>query len=83
MFLFYYLQDLSRLGRELEQVVIVDNSPASYIFHPQNAVPVSSWFDDEEDRELYDLIPYFETLANLDSVYSMVRTAQMSPVEAT
>ncbi|XP_029649162.1 CTD small phosphatase-like protein isoform X2 [Octopus sinensis] len=78
-----YVKDLSRLGRELEQVVIVDNSPASYIFHPQNAVPVSSWFDDEEDRELYDLIPYFENLANLESVYSMVRTAQMSPVEAT
>ena len=31
-------QDLSRLGRDLSQVVIVDNSPASYIFHPDNAV---------------------------------------------
>ncbi|CAE1143045.1 CTDSP [Acanthosepion pharaonis] len=65
-----YVKDLSRLGRALEQVVIVDNSPASYIFHPQNAVPVTSWFDDEDDRELYDLIPYFENLANLDNVYT-------------
>lgn len=31
-------QDLSRLGRDLAQVVIIDNSPASYIFHPDNAV---------------------------------------------
>ena len=31
-------QDLSRLGRDLGQVVIIDNSPASYIFHPDNAV---------------------------------------------
>ena len=31
-------QDLSRLGRDLKQVAIVDNSPASYIFHPDNAV---------------------------------------------
>ena len=31
-------QDLSRLGRDLQQVAIVDNSPASYIFHPDNAV---------------------------------------------
>ncbi len=27
-----------RLGRDLSQVVIIDNSPASYIFHPDNAV---------------------------------------------
>ena len=32
------VQDLSRLGRDLGQVVIIDNSPASYIFHPDNAV---------------------------------------------
>lgn len=33
-----YVKDLSRLGRELRNVIIVDNSPASYIFHPENAV---------------------------------------------
>ena len=33
-----YGKDLSRLGRELSKVIIVDNSPASYIFHPENAV---------------------------------------------
>ena len=33
-----YVKDLSRLGRDLHKVVIMDNSPASYIFHPDNAV---------------------------------------------
>uniref|UniRef100_A0A3Q2CKG7 protein-serine/threonine phosphatase n=1 Tax=Cyprinodon variegatus TaxID=28743 RepID=A0A3Q2CKG7_CYPVA len=33
-----YVKDLSRLGRELQKVIIIDNSPASYIFHPENAV---------------------------------------------
>ena len=33
-----YVKDLSKLGRELHQILIVDNSPASYIFHPENAV---------------------------------------------
>lgn len=32
------MKDLSRLGRDLNKVIIVDNSPASYIFHPDNAV---------------------------------------------
>lgn len=33
-----YVKDLGRLGRDLHKVVIMDNSPASYIFHPDNAV---------------------------------------------
>lgn len=32
------MKDLDRLGRDLEKVVIIDNSPASYAFHPENAV---------------------------------------------
>ncbi|KAG5197455.1 hypothetical protein JEQ12_008184 [Ovis aries] len=67
-----YVKDLSRLGRELSKVIIVDNSPASYIFHPENAVPVQSWFDDMTDTELLDLIPFFEGLSQEDDVYSML-----------
>ncbi|GFO05443.1 carboxy-terminal domain RNA polymerase ii polypeptide a small phosphatase [Plakobranchus ocellatus] len=68
-----YVKDLSRLGRELEQVVIVDNSPASYIFHPNNAVAVTSWFDEMDDTELLDLIPFFERLSRSDNVYSALK----------
>ncbi|KAM4689080.1 CTD small phosphatase-like protein [Discoglossus pictus] len=67
-----YVKDLSRLGRELNKVIIVDNSPASYIFHPENAVPVQSWFDDMTDTELMDLIPFFEGLSKEDNVYNML-----------
>ncbi|XP_036110464.1 carboxy-terminal domain RNA polymerase II polypeptide A small phosphatase 1 isoform X1 [Molossus molossus] len=35
-----YVKDLSRLGRDLRRVLILDNSPASYVFHPDNAVSV-------------------------------------------
>lgn len=35
-----YVKDLSRLGRDLRKTLILDNSPASYIFHPENAVSV-------------------------------------------
>jgi hypothetical protein len=41
-----YVKDLSQLGRPIGQTIIIDNSPASYIFHPKNALPVSSWFND-------------------------------------
>ncbi|XP_014251651.1 carboxy-terminal domain RNA polymerase II polypeptide A small phosphatase 1 [Cimex lectularius] len=65
-----YVKDLNKLGRNLQKVVIVDNSPASYIFHPDNAVPVASWFDDMTDTEMLDLIPFFENLSKADNVYA-------------
>ncbi|XP_069771044.1 CTD (carboxy-terminal domain, RNA polymerase II, polypeptide A) small phosphatase-like a isoform X2 [Narcine bancroftii] len=68
-----YVKDLSRLGRDLSKVIIVDNSPASYIFHPENAVPVQSWFDDMSDTELYDLIPFFEGLSKEEDVYTVLQ----------
>lgn len=67
-----YVKDLNKLGRDLPQIVIVDNSPASYIFHPDNAVPVASWFDDMNDSELLDLIPFFEKLSKMDNVYTVL-----------
>ncbi|CAB1336670.1 unnamed protein product [Coregonus sp. 'balchen'] len=65
----FYVKDLSLLGRELHKTLILDNSPASYIFHPENAVPVVSWFDDVEDAELLHLLPVFEDLSQAEDVY--------------
>ncbi|KAI5785890.1 HAD-like domain-containing protein [Geopyxis carbonaria] len=61
-----YVKDLSQLGRDLKDTIIIDNSPTSYIFHPQHAVPISSWFSDAHDNELLDLIPVLEDLATQD-----------------
>ncbi|KAK4937592.1 hypothetical protein LTR10_021810 [Elasticomyces elasticus] len=58
-----YVKDLSQVGRDLKDTIIIDNSPTSYIFHPQHAVPISSWFSDAHDNELLDLIPVLEDLA--------------------
>ena len=74
--LYLKFQDLGRLGRELNKIIIVDNSPASYIFHPENAVPVVSWFDDMENRELLELIPFFEELSTADNIYSLLQRVQ-------
>ncbi|XP_072301435.1 uncharacterized protein [Eucyclogobius newberryi] len=68
-----YVKDLSRLGRDLSRVIIIDNSPFSYVFHPDNAVPVVSWFDDVSDTELLDLIPFFESLSLEQEVYPALK----------
>ncbi len=70
-----YVKDLSQLGRDIGDTIIIDNSPASYIFHPNNAVPISSWFNDPHDTELTDLCPFLADLAGVDDEgpSSMVR----------
>lgn len=73
-----YVKDLSRLGRDLNKTIILDNSPASYIFHPENAVGCTSWFDDPNDTELIDLIPHFEQLAASESVYHILNNNNKS-----
>ncbi len=59
-----YFKDLSRLGRDLTSIIMLDNSPTSYRFHPQHAVPISSWFSDAHDNELLEIIPVLEDLAD-------------------
>ena len=55
-----YVKDLSKLGRDLPQVIIVDNSPASYIFHPENAVRHTPPY--EISGEVFYVLDRFETL---------------------
>ncbi|KAG5518766.1 hypothetical protein PMAC_002737 [Pneumocystis sp. 'macacae'] len=67
-----YVKNLSQLGRELKNVLIIDNSPTSYIFHPSHAIPVSSWFNDIHDTELLDLIPFLEDLTTVSDVTTVL-----------
>jgi RNA polymerase II subunit A small phosphatase-like protein len=65
-----FIKNLSQIGRPLADSIIIDNSPASYIFHPQHSIPISSWFSDTHDNELSDLLPFLEDLSkkNVDDV---------------
>ncbi|KAF7321323.1 Protein phosphatase [Mycena kentingensis (nom. inval.)] len=71
-----YVKDLSQLGRPIGDTIIIDNSPASYIFHPNNSVPVSSWFTDPHDTELTDLVPFLADLAVVDDVRGVLDGAR-------
>lgn len=56
------------LGRPLKDCIILDNSPASYLFNQNNAVPVMTWFNDPHDTELPDLVGFLTDLATVDDV---------------
>lgn len=63
-----YVKDLRKLGRNLEKVIIVDNSPMSYQLQPENAIAIKSWFSDKTDTELFTLTEYLESIADSDNV---------------
>ena len=63
-----FVKDMSRLGRNLADVIIIDNSPTSYLFQPENSFPCISWYEDKNDRELLEFIPILEKLAYVKDV---------------
>jgi len=68
-----YVKDLSRLGRDLKNVIIIDNSPICYSLQPDNAIPIQTWRDDPHDRELLDLIPILQSLSDVDDIPQVLR----------
>ena len=58
-----FVKDLERLGRDLKDIIIVDNSPLSYSLHPDNGLPILTWFEDKNDTELFKLKPVLEFLS--------------------
>merc|ERR1719341_805105 len=68
-----YVKDLSRLGRDLKDCIIIDNSPLSYLFDPTNAIGCTSWFGKESDTELRDLLPVLKgPLLDINDVRKML-----------
>ena len=67
------IKNLARLGRDLKDVIIVDNSPLCYRMQPCNGIPVKTWIGDEDDKELEELMPVLEGLAKVDDVRDYLR----------
>ena len=67
-----FVKELKNLGRELKDVIILDNSPMSYFLNPENGLPISSWFQDKNDRELFNIIPLLEFLSRVPDVRNYI-----------
>lgn len=69
-----YVKDLTRLGRPMKDVIIVDNSPVAYLFQPENAMPAVSWYDEPSDTELNRIDALLHRMVHEDDVRKIIRT---------
>lgn len=68
-----YVKDLSILGRDLARVIMIDSSPHSFGFQVENGIPIETWFADPSDNKLLSLIPFLESLVEVDDVRTEIK----------
>lgn len=56
------MKDLSKLGRDLKKVIIVDNVWDNFKFQQKNGIYIKTWEGDPEDTCLNDLQPLLKEL---------------------
>ncbi|CAK4033058.1 Nuclear envelope morphology 1 [Lecanosticta acicola] len=71
-----YIKDLAQVEPDLSKVMILDNSPMSYIFHEDNAIPIEGWISDPTDNDLLHLVPLLEGLQYVTDVRALLALRQ-------
>jgi Dullard-like phosphatase family protein len=57
-----FAKELSRLGRDLDKTLIIDNVQENFMMQPQNGIFIATWYDDPQDTALFELTPLLEEL---------------------
>ena len=61
-----FLKDLSKLGRDIKKICIIDNTKENYGLQPENGLHISSYLGDQCDNELLSLSDDLMKIANSD-----------------
>jgi len=72
-----HVRDLSKLNRDLKQVLMITADPDAYSLQPENAIKLKKWKTDEkEDTTLLDMLPFLEAIVrtNVPDVRSVVKS---------
>ncbi|KAK9766477.1 Nuclear envelope morphology protein 1 [Basidiobolus ranarum] len=74
-----FTKDLTQIECDLRDVALLDNSEFSFLINPENAIPIRSWTnDDENDLALHDLFAFLNALSHVEDVRSVLRSRSTS-----
>ena len=60
-----FVKDLSKLGRDLSKVIIIENTPQNFKLQKENGIFIKNFYgEDKNDSALLDLIPILKIVAN-------------------
>lgn len=62
-----FAKDLSRLGRDLDRTLIIDNVQENFMLQPNNGIFILPWYEDQHDTSLFTLTPLLEELVQTRS----------------
>jgi RNA polymerase II subunit A small phosphatase-like protein len=68
-----FIKDLKILGKDLKDVIIVDDNVYSFLLNENNGIVIRPWMGDIGDIELIKLIPLLEFLAKKDDVREIIK----------
>jgi Dullard-like phosphatase family protein len=57
-----FFKELSLLGRPRHRCILVDNSPISVACNPDHSILCRSWYNDQNDQELGELLSVFKEM---------------------
>ena len=59
-----FVKDLTRIGRDLDKIIIVDDMPQNFRLQKENGINIKPFFgDDMDDSALYELVPILKNIA--------------------
>mmetsp|Transcript_21192 Transcript_21192/g.36392 ORF Transcript_21192/g.36392 Transcript_21192/m.36392 type:complete len:306 (-) Transcript_21192:367-1284(-) len=61
-----HVKDLSKLGKDLSRVIIIDNLQHSFALHPKNGIVIKPFINDVRDRALLHLTPFLRSIVRRD-----------------
>lgn len=64
----HYVKDYSKLGRNLDRVLVIDHDPHAFQLQPENGISIKPFDGDPNDSELADLMDFLKAAAqsNMD-----------------
>lgn len=69
-----HLKDLSALNRDLSKVIMIDCDEKAASDNIRNAIILKKWEGDPQDKTLFDLVPFLQTIAtsNVDDIRAVL-----------